>query len=141
MTRYFLLIAMVACSSLAFGQQQADLIRAARNKFNAAIRQRDLASMSSFVLPDYIIQRGNLSRTFGKDSVQAAWEKLFRANANVYFIRTPNEVIVSRADTVVWEQGTWEGFHTYSKGGRYAAVWKRRHGTWKLFSEVFVALD
>jgi len=41
---------------------------------------------------------------------------------------------------MAWEKGTWEGINTYSKGGSYSAMWKKKDGEWRIQAELFVAL-
>jgi hypothetical protein len=41
---------------------------------------------------------------------------------------------------IAWETGYWVAKNSYSKGGNYAAMWRKFDGVWKLQSELFVSL-
>ena len=134
---YFIIQSMSA-------QTQADeeFIRHARRESNEAIARRDLAGISKFWLDDFVIIRGNGSIEIGKERSSASWKEMVEKTPQVYFERIPSEVIVSKSNpNMAWESGTWKGFNTYSKGGRYSAQWKKKDGEWKLQAELFVALE
>ncbi len=117
------------------------MIRSSRIASNEAIAKQNVAGIAKYWLSDFIQIRGNGSYLVGKDAITLLWEKSFRENPKVSYIRNPSEVIISKTDTLAWENGTWIGINSYSKGGKYAAMWKKRKGEWKLQSELFVVLD
>lgn len=49
-------------------------------------------------------------------------------------------IVISSNDSLAWETGYWTAEHSYSKGGNYSAMWRRSGDSWKLASELFVAL-
>ncbi|MFX5603236.1 hypothetical protein ABTD90_22065, partial [Acinetobacter baumannii] len=75
-----------------------------------------------FWLDDMVLVRGNSTHLTGKDTIVAAWKKLFSENPKVLYIRTPTQIVVSKNDTLAWETGTWKAFNSYSKGGNYSAM-------------------
>ena len=79
--------------------------------------------------------------TIGKDSSLAYWAKSFKEQPTIYYVRTPDEVIISQNGVLAWEKGTWKGMNTKSKGGSYAAMWSKQDNIWKLQSELYVTLE
>jgi ketosteroid isomerase-like protein len=140
-----LLVASIILSGhLTFSQIQneEDLIRKARQAGNDAIARRDLEGISKFWLDDFVIIRGNGTVEIGKSHNTLMWKKIIEETPQTYFERTPSEIIISKINpNLAWESGTWKGFNTYSKGGRYSAQWKKSNGEWKLQAELFVALE
>jgi uncharacterized protein (TIGR02246 family) len=118
-----------------------DLIRNSRTASNAAIAKRDLEGISKFWLPDFVQVRGNGTSEKGKEAIMAIWKEMFKTNPETSFVRTPSEIIVDQTDrNMAWEKGTWEGINSYSKGGNYSAMWRKKDGVWKLQAELYVAL-
>lgn len=118
------------------------MIREARQASNEAIARRDVEGISRFWLDDFVIIRGSGSIEIGKALSTASWKKLVEETPQTYFERIPSEVIISKVNPdMAWESGVWKGFNTYSSGGRYSAMWKKKNGKWKLQAELFVALE
>jgi hypothetical protein len=66
---------------------------------------------------------------------------MFETTPRTSFIRNPSEIIISTADpTMAWENGKWDGINSYSKGGNYSAMWRKKNGIWKIQAELFVSL-
>jgi len=63
----------------------------------------------------------------------------------MFWIRTPDEVIVNPITNLAWEMGTWKGYHEDSEqavvGGKYSAQWTKASGTWLIQSQLFVTLE
>jgi uncharacterized protein (TIGR02246 family) len=117
------------------------LIRDSRTASNAAIAKKDIKVVSSFWLPDFVQVRGNGTSEKGKEAIVALWQQMFKTNPETSFVRTPSEVIISENDAAMaWEKGTWEGINSYSKGGSYSAMWRKKDGVWKIQAELYVAL-
>jgi uncharacterized protein (TIGR02246 family) len=136
---------IVFCSFIPSGAQSKlsdeQLIKNARAASNAAIAKKDIDGVSSFWLPDFVQVRGNGTTEKGKDAITAIWKDLFKTNPQTSFVRTPSEIIISNNDlTMAWETGTWEGINSYSKGGNYSAMWRKKDGMWKIQAELYVAL-
>ncbi len=120
--------------------KNVELIKSLRVASNEAIANHDINKMSGFWLEDLVLVRGNSTHLTGKDTIVAAWEKLFAENPKVLYIRTPSQIVISSNDTLAWETGTWKALNSYSKGGNYSAMWKKSHDTWKIMAELFVSL-
>ena len=139
------LFTIILCScqfAYSQNQQDADLIRAARQSSNQAIAKQDVEGITSFWLDDYVVIRGSGVIESGKEVNRANWHKIFKEAPKTYFERTPSEIIISKNNPdMAWETGIWKGFNTYSKGGRYSAQWKKKDGAWKIQAELFVALE
>ena len=140
-----LLFTIILCScqfAYSQNQQDADLIRAARQRSNQAIAKQDVEGITSFWLDDYVIIRGSGVIESGKEVNKANWHSIFKETPKTYFERVPSEIIISKNNPdMAWETGVWNGFNTYSKGGRYSAQWKKKDGAWKIQAELFVALE
>ena len=121
-------------------QHPFEWIKSLRSASNAAIAAHDIGKLSEFLLEDAVLVRGNSTQAVGKDRIMSEWKKLFTDNPKVLFIRTPTEIVISSSDTLAWETGTWKAEHSYSNGGNYSAMWKKRGSSWKLQAELFVAL-
>ncbi len=115
-------------------------IRAARTASNEAIARRDADGIVRDMLTDYSIVTGRGQHLQGKDSLREFWRETFKSIPGVSFIRTPVSIVVSGNDSLAWETGYWTAEHSYSKGGNYSAMWRRSGDSWKLASELFVAL-
>lgn len=117
------------------------MIRSSRAASNEAIAKQNVDDIASYWLPDFVQVRGNGSHLVGKDTIASLWKKSFKENPKVTYIRNPIEIVISTTDTLAWENGTWIGMNTYSKGGKYSAMWRKIKGAWKLQAELFVALE
>lgn len=120
--------------------QDDSLIRASRAKMNELIANHDLRGLARYWLKDYVRVAGNGSITIGKDSSLAFWAKSFKEQPTISYVRTPTEVIISENGLMAWENGTWTGINTKSKGGNYAAMWIKQDNIWKLQSELYATL-
>ena len=119
---------------------QIEIIKAARATSNKAIASHDLAGISQFWRDDFVQVRGNAGFLSGKENILAGWKKLFDENQSVKYVRTPAQIIISTNDTLAWETGTWKAYNSYSKGGKYSAMWRKTNNNWLLQSELFVSL-
>jgi len=118
-----------------------ELIKSYRASSNAAIAKHDVNGISKFWLDDFVQVIGRGTYQTGKENIAASWKTLFDSNAQVSYVRNPEAIIISDNDTLAWENGNWIGVHTYSKGGKYAAMWIKRNGRWMLKAELFVSLE
>lgn len=120
--------------------QDDSLIRSSRAKTNELIANHDLKGLARYWLKDYVRIAGSGNITVGKDSSMALWEKSFKEQPTIYYVRTPVEINISENGILAWENGTWIGVNTKSKGGNYAAMWSKKDNIWKLQSELYVTL-
>lgn len=140
----FLLFTLFISTHLvcAQNQNQAEIIRQARQSSNEAIKNRDVERISTFWVDDYVVIRGSGVIAAGKETNEAEWRRIFKDAPKTYFERIPTEILISNHNPdLAWETGIWKGFNTYSKGGRYSAQWKRKDDEWKIQAELFVALE
>lgn len=119
---------------------ETKIIMALRAACNEAIAKHDIKSLAKYWLDDMVLVRGNSTHLTGKDSIIAAWKKLFNKNPKVVYARTPSQIIISSNDTLAWETGTWKATNSYSNGGNYSAMWKKLNDGWKIQAELFVSL-
>lgn len=131
----------VPCVALAQnGNKDTAAIRLCRAFSNEAIVRHDIGGMAKYWLPDFVQTIGRGTSLTGKDTVVAAWERLFKTNPTVLYIRKPLTITISDSCDMAWETGTWEARNSYSKGGNYSAMWRKINGDWKLQAELFVSL-
>ena len=122
-------------------KENESIIRVSRAASNEAMAKQNVEGIAAYWLPDFVQIRGSGSYLVGKDTIISLWKKSFKENPTVSYIRNPSEVIISNTDTLAWENGTWIGINSYSKGGKYSAMWRKRKGVWKMQAELFVALE
>ncbi len=126
-------------------QKDISAIRAARNASNVAIAKHDLKEIGKYWLKEFVVTAGNGGAMMGKDSVLAAFQKQFNTIPDISYVRTPEKITISDADTLAFETGKWVALKIQQKkpewlGGNYSAMWWKRNGEWKLRSELFVTL-
>ena len=120
-------------------------IRAARERFNAAIVTRDTATIASMFLPTYHLISGRSAQSHGVDEEVSVWKSMF-ADTTLLYVRRTREVRANPAWGIAEELGDWTGRLTAPDGpvrvnGSYAAKWQRdTGGNWRLQSEVFTTL-
>ncbi len=138
---FVLLLTSVSLLAQTSRKENEAMIRASRTYSNQAIGKQDVEGVAAYWLPDFVQVRGNGSHLVGKDTIASLWRKSFVENPKVSYVRNPSEVIISNSDSLAWENGNWIGINSYSKGGKYSAMWRKRKGVWKLQAELFVALE
>lgn len=97
------------------------------------------------MLDEFVGVWGNGSSSVGKDSAVARLKRNLDLTPGLTYVRTPEKIIISDADTLAFETGKWIGLKTKEKkpkwvGGNYSAMWWKRNGIWKIRSELFVTL-
>jgi ketosteroid isomerase-like protein len=123
-----------------------DLIREARESFNAAIANRDIDAIRSLLAPNYHIVTGRSEQSYGADEEARRWSERFRSDATVIYRRTPREITVNEDWGLAEELGNWKGNYTTTgvlvhTSGRYAAKWQRAEdGAWVLQAELFTTI-
>ncbi|MGB5370349.1 MAG: nuclear transport factor 2 family protein, partial [Flavobacteriaceae bacterium] len=92
---------------------------------------------------DVLTTTGNGTLLVGKEALKAYISG--GGPSKMYGIRTPEEILVNEGLGLAWETGTWNG-HDPEKGpdavvgGNYSAMWTKVSGSWKIKSQLFVAL-
>jgi ketosteroid isomerase-like protein len=118
-------------------------ILAKRNASNQAIRNFDHELNATFSTEDAFITTGLGVLISGKEEQEIYLKSL--KGPRMYWIRTPDEVIVNPKTSLAWETGTWKGYYEDSDkpvvGGKYSAQWTKASGSWLIHSQLFVTLD
>jgi ketosteroid isomerase-like protein len=143
MKNFYLSMLLLLCFYFAAAQnsaQQVAIIKSQRAASNAAIAKHDVDGIAKYWLPDFVQVRGNATYLVGKDAIIKTWKDLFASNPVVSYTRIPSEIIISKNDTLAWEKGKWIAVKSYSKGGKYSAMWRKKNNEWKLQAEIFVSL-
>lgn len=117
-------------------------IRAQRIASNEALRNFDEDLNATFSTDDALITTGAGTLLAGKKALQDYIKN--DSGPKMYWVRTPNEILVNPETQLAWETGTWEGFYEDSTspvvGGKYSAQWTKKTGTWLIHSQLFVTL-
>jgi ketosteroid isomerase-like protein len=138
----FIFSIVAQCLAAQANKSQDDsMIRASRSKINEFIASHDVRGMARYWFGDYVRITGNSSMLIGKDSAAAFWTRTFKFQPTIYYVSTPAEIIISEDSLSAWENGTWTGMNTKSKGGNYAANWRKQDDIWKIQSEMYVTLS
>jgi len=123
-----------------------ELIRAARERFNVAISEKDIESIRALLAPTYHIVTGRSAQNHGGDEEAARWAEVFRADPTAVYRRTPREITINEEWGIAEELGNWKGNYTADEtlihaSGVYAAKWQMAEdGEWVLQVEVFTTL-
>jgi len=124
----------------------SELIRAARERFNVAIVDKDIAAIRSLLAPTYHIVTGRSAQNHGADEEAARWTEVFKADPTAVYRRTLREITINEEWGLAEELGNWKGSYTAEQtlvhaSGVYAAKWqKAEDGEWVLQVEVFTTL-
>ncbi|TDQ17008.1 uncharacterized protein DUF4440 [Algoriphagus boseongensis] len=132
-------------SSASFTQTQdpeVTAILAQRQASNKALRNFDEELNDTFMTDDVLITTGAGMLISGKAALANYVPPV--SGSRMYWIRTPDEVIVNPETQLAWETGTWKGYVEGSEnpvvGGKYSAQWTKKSGLWLIQSQLFVAL-
>jgi ketosteroid isomerase-like protein len=140
MIKYLTIFAFLLFAQCTFAQDDEAVIKSARMASNAAIAAHDIDGMAKYWLPDFVQTIGRGVSLTGKDTIITSWKTLFKSNPTVSYERIPTSIVVGDNGIMAWETGTWIATNSYSKGGNYAAMWRKIDGVWKLQAELFVSL-
>jgi ketosteroid isomerase-like protein len=123
-----------------------ELIHKARERFNVAIADKDVAAIRALLAPTYHIVTGRSAQNHGADEEAARWAEVFCADPTAIYRRTPREITINEDWGLAEELGNWKGSYT-AKGtlvhasGVYAAKWQRAEdGEWVLQVEMFTTI-
>ena len=130
--------------TLSHGQdKEIAQILAQREASNQALRAFDDELNATFSTEDALITTGAGTLISGKKELMKYIQE--STGPKMYWIRTPNEVIVNPKTQLAWETGTWKGYVEGSDeavvGGKYSAQWTKASGTWLIRSQLFVTLE
>ncbi len=123
-----------------------ELIRKARERFNAAIANKDVAAIRALLAPTYHIVTGRSAQNHGADEEAARWAEVFHSDLTTIYRRTPREITINEDWGLAEELGNWKGSYTIEgtlihASGVYTAKWQRAEsGQWVLQVEAFTTL-
>jgi len=128
-------------------KDSADSIRAARERFNQAIANKDATAIQSFFAPAYHIVTGRSAQNHGAEEETNRWADVFQQDQTAIYRRTPREIRVNESWGLAEELGNWQGSYTAENilvhaSGVYAAKWQCAvNGDWVLQVEVFTTME
>ena len=124
----------------------ADLIRAARERFNIAIEYKDAEAIHALLAPSYHLVTGRSDQFHGAEEERARWAEVFRTDPSTVYVRVPRDVTVNEDWGLAEELGKWTGRYTIEHilvqaSGVYSAKWQRTEaGEWVVQAEIFTTL-
>lgn len=114
-----------------------------RKASNEALRNFNNELNATFSTEDSFITTGAGTLIAGKAELSAYLKS--QKGPKMYWIRTPDEVLVNSKTNLAWETGTWKGYYENSEepvvGGKYSAQWTKASGIWLIRSQLFVTLE
>lgn len=131
--------ALASDNPLDFKNEDVIYIYQAREKSNAAIEKKDVKTVSSFWLADFVQIAGDGSHTKGKKKIVADWNNMF-AHSSPVFERLPDEIKIAANGKFAWEKGRW-AYKTDPFYGNYTAMWRKVEGRWMTKCELYVSLN
>jgi ketosteroid isomerase-like protein len=136
---------LVVSLAVAQSTSDADEIRQQRAHYNAAIAAHDVPRIVSFLDDEYQITTSLGDLQQDRNTEAAGWRELIASRKDLLYVRSPDSIEVSSDYPLAAESGEWTGTWTTDggpvrTGGRYAAMWHKAGGVWKVRSELFVAL-
>jgi len=122
-----------------------DAIRDARLRYNTAIQRQDVEGIVSFFDDEYQVTTSLGELLQGPEGEAAAWQALFDSRRDLSYVRSTETIEVSGRYPLAAETGTWVGTWLTGRGpvrtgGHFSAMWRKVDGTWKVRSELFVAM-
>jgi uncharacterized protein (TIGR02246 family) len=139
----FLMIAILLVNTVVVAQTEEARISALREASNLALKAYDNEKVLSFLTDDVLTTTGNGTLLAGKEALRAY---IAEAGASkMYWVRSPKEITVNAQNGLAWETGIWNGYDPEKGpdavvGGNYSAMWTKASGSWKIKSQLFVAL-
>ena len=119
-------------------------IRMRRATFNAALAERDLATIGTVLAPGAILVTGTDSALLPNRKAQlAAWKQEFKAKEPSLYVRTPDSIAISPVEPVAMEIGHWDAVTPDGQAlasGSYSAKWRAVTGEWVIEAEIYVTL-
>jgi ketosteroid isomerase-like protein len=139
----FILISPFLDQKLKAQNQDIQEILSQREASNQALRAFDEDVNATFSTDDAFITTGAGTLLAGKEALSTYLKS--QKGPKMYWIRTPDEVLVNSKTQLAWETGTWKGFLENSDSpvvsGKYSAQWTKSSGTWLIKSQLFVTLE
>ncbi|MDF2156749.1 nuclear transport factor 2 family protein [Algoriphagus sp. CAU 1675] len=121
---------------------ETEAILTQRQASNLALKAFDEELNNTFLTDDVLITTGAGTLISGKEALIEYIQKV--SGSRMFWVRTPDEIIVNPDTQLAWETGTWKGYQEGSEeamvGGKYSAQWTKKSGTWLIQSQLFVTL-
>lgn len=142
--KHLLLLSLTFLITFASSAQDLEVaqIHAQRQASNQALRNFNEELNNTFMTDDALITTGAGTLISGKQELLAYIKNI--SGPRMYWIRTPDEVIVNPETHLAWETGNWKGYVEGSEtpvvGGKYSAQWTKKSGAWLIQSQLFVTL-
>lgn len=154
--RQLLVAALLACAAAAqanapvddtacAGGPTADAVTAQRERFNAAIRNKDIDTIDEILADEVVLVTGTDSDVYtGRVRQLALWARDFESEERLIYVRTPSCIELSGDFGLALEHGRWRGAPETDAApdrtadGRYTAKWRRTEGIWRLEAEVYM---
>ncbi len=139
-----IIVLLLLLPEISFGQnKEISKILSQREASNQALRVFDDELNATFSTEDALITTGAGKLISGKKELINYIQE--STGPKMYWIRTPDEVIVNPKTNLAWETGTWKGYYEDSEksvvGGKYSAQWTKASGIWLIQSQLFVTLE
>lgn len=146
MTQYVAVLrSAVAFSLLLIVQSPADdqMIRAARDRSNAAIAKHDLDGIAAAWMDDVHVVSSTSAQGAGKNANRERMAAQFKNRPDTIYVRKPVTIEVYTPWNVASERGEWTGRWSEPDGsleigGTYQAQWRKIDGRWLIQAELFV---
>ncbi len=140
----YLMIALLLVNSVLVAQTDEAQIMALREASNLALQAYENEKVLSFLTDDVLTTTGNGTLLAGKEALKAYIAT--GSMSKMYWVRSPKEITVNAQNGLAWETGTWNGYDPEKGpdavvGGNYSAMWTKVSGSWKIKSQLFVALQ
>ncbi len=138
----FILISPFLDQKLKAQNQDIQEILSQREASNQALRAFDEELNATFSTDDAFITTGAGTLLAGKEALSTYLKS--QKGPKMYWIRTPDEVLVNSKTQLAWETGTWKGYSDAAEaivGGKYSAQWTKASGVWLIQSQLFVTLE
>ena len=138
-----ILIVALMGSPILVAQSPDSLIRAARERSNAAIARHDLDGIAALWMNDVHVVSSTSAQTAGRDANRQRMAAQFKNRPDTIYVRRPSTIQVYAPWDVAAESGEWTGKWTEPDGvveigGTYQAQWRKIGGSWLIQAELFV---
>ena len=123
-----------------------DEIRAARERFNLAIAEKNVEAIRALLASSYHIVTGRSEQSHGAEEEAKRWSVRFDSDPTTFYRRTTRDVTINEDWGMAEELGSWKGNYTVRgvlvhASGVYAAKWQRTEdGEWVLQAEMFTTV-
>lgn len=124
----------------------ARAVLAAREAFNTALAERDMAAIADVLAENAMLVPGDEAELINGRSAQIeAWQSIFTQASDVSYVRSPQRIEINEDGILAAETGKWRGGWS-TEGmrigytGRYFAKWRFDGLAWRIEAETFVTM-